>query len=271
MPSRLIDRSTDPQLLEFLRKPLEDLFKRDVQSEVDTEKAQQYANARRNDLYYAGKQYLWPMFDATGRITDWTSSGRNLRGFPAQTRTYDYNLNYYRGDGDKAIAILAQKPPTVKGMPNRPDDDAATRRSRIADLFANVMRSHWRMDELMRGMALSLWKNGTTFLYTPWVANGAKYGTTEEPIISLQPNFDAETGEPFMVPIQDGMRSYANGTVECFLATIFEVTTPFYIKGIWESPWLWYEFDMHRGALMATHPELRELLRNDGGTSSASS
>ncbi len=273
MPIQLLDRQRDKALLEFMRKGVEPLVTTYVQQDVDREKMLQYANARRNDLYYAGKQYVYPAFMANGTLVDYTSTG-NLITNPSQngsSRTYDYVLNYYRGLGDKAIAVLAQKPPTVKGMPDRVDDDAAVQRARIADIFAGIIRSHWNLDEMVRRIALNLWKSGTTFLYTPWVANAARYGTTVEPVIKLVKQFDPLTGQQIEIPVETGRQAYANGSVECEVATIFEVTTPFYVKSLAEAPWLWYEFDMHKGALMAAFPELKELLRNDGGMSTSSS
>jgi hypothetical protein len=278
VPIPLLDSKSDKKLLEFLRPGIDTLVTTNIHQDVDREKIVQYANARRNDLYYAGKQYIFPTFSAGGsQVVDYTSTGNLVTSAGTQGRTYDYVLNYFRGDGDKAIAVLSQKPPTVKGMPDRIDDDAAIRRSRIADLFAGVMRSHWRMEEIVRHIALSLWKNGTTFLYTPWVANASRYGTTVEPVIDLELQFDQTTGEEIMLPVPklnaDGsemVREYENGSVECVVGTIFDVTTPFYIKSLAEAPWLWYEYEMHKGSLMAAFPELREMLRNDAGTSSAS-
>jgi hypothetical protein len=270
---QLLDRQRDAKTLEFLRSGVETLVTTNIHQDVDREKIIQYANARRNDLYYSGKQYIDPMYGGSGnsQVVDYSSTG-NLIANPGglQGRTYDYVLNYYRGDGDKAIAVLSQKPPTVKGMPDRVDDDDAVRRSRIADVFAGIMRSHWRMEEIAREIALSLWKNGTTFLYTPWVANAARYGTTTEPVLELQMQYDPMTGQPVYVPVVNRMASYENGSVECIVRSIFEVTTPFYIKKLGEAPWLWDECEMHKGSLMAAFPELRQLLRNDNGSSDSS-
>jgi hypothetical protein len=84
------------------------------------------------------------------------------------------------------------------------------------------------------------------------------------------------------VPQQQGTKSYAKGSVEFTLATIFEVTTPFYARDIKDLPWLLYEYDEHKGRLLALYgddKDIRErLVGNDspypalgagGGSSSA--
>lgn len=302
-----MQNQTDARLLEELRGPLENLIVQDIHGDVDREKIVQYANARRNDLYYSGKQYIYPV-QTNGQTVDWSATTGNLvSNADPGGRTYDYCFNLIRGDGDKAIAVLAQKAPTIKAMPDRPDDSNATQRSRKADNLAGIMRSHWRIDEQQRHLALSLYKNGTTFLYTPWVANASRYGTTEEPVYDMvptpigEPYFQCvgcgssspmdsvecpqcgrplgpeDMREPAVEPMlkQVGSKKYANGSVELILASIFEVTTPFYIKNLSESPWLWYEYEVHRGSLMAIYPETREMFKgeqgHDGESASSSS
>jgi hypothetical protein len=272
VPIPLLDRQSDKKLLEFLAPGVETLITENVHQDVDREKIVQYANARRNDLYWHNKQYVYPVLGGNGsRSTDFTSTGNLIaKQGDVQARTYDYALNYYRGDGEKAIAVLSQKAPSIKGAPDRIDDDAAIRRARIADLFAGVMRSHWQVEEITRQICLALWKSGPAFLYTPWVANAARYGTTVEPVIDLELQFDPMTGQQVMVPVINGERTYENGSVECVVKTIYEVTTPFYIKNLAEAPWLLDECETHKGSLIAAFPELRELLRNDNGQTDTS-
>jgi hypothetical protein len=288
-------------LLEQLRPKLEALIASDIHTDVDRENVVKYANARKNDLYYAGKQYIYPT-KQNGQIVDWTASNGHLTSQAGDGgRTYDYVLNFIRGDGAKAIAVLSQRAVNVKAMSDREDDDAGRRRARIADTMARLMRANWRMDSMQRSLALSLWKNGTTFLYTPWVVNGAKYGTTSMPVLEMveqpggeafydcvqcgssSPESQAPMGscpqcatpfgeedrrepEPVQSLEQTGVKDYSNGSVELILATIFEVTTPFYIKDLSEAPWLWYEFETHKGALLSLYPQLREMFKSDSGS-----
>ncbi len=312
MPPRIdvLDGNSDPAMLEMVTPIVENLVRQEIEGDVDREKIIQYANATRNDLYYHGKQYLYPVRQ-NDETVGWSAVSGNLAAnspVPEVGRTYDYTLNYIRGDGDKAIAILSQKIPACKAVPNRQDDDQKARLSQKADIVAQALLPHWNMEEQMRRIALSLWKNGTTFIYTPWVSSSKKYGTTTLPIIKfdqsepgvpeyhclncgdatpapevdpMQPTCptcgapldqsDLRESEPLNVPVQDGEQTYPNGSVEFHIGTIFEVTTPFYSRGINDLPWLWFEREIHKAAAIEAYPWMRSKLRDDAMASAASS
>jgi hypothetical protein len=293
----------DPATVTPFRDPLENLVKQEITQDTDREKIVQYAMARRNWLYYRGKQYLYPVMGDGGQIADWsTIPGQLLAGGDKGTglsRAYDYVINEYRGLVDKAIAILAQKAPGLKAQADRRDDDAASRRARKADIIAGVFRSNWDIDTIIQDLALCLLIDGTTFLHTPYVANAQKYGSTTTPIVELQ---DKPAGEPYFecsncgarpsvtdvqetgtcpecgaplspedmrepdtmpMPTVTGEQQDANGSVECHVCDITTVSTPFYIKSLDDTPWLRWERELHKSLILATHPYLREWMRNE--------
>jgi len=265
-----------------------------VQKEIDREKVYQYAEARRNELYYRGKQHL-ALFTTEGGLADYrpvTAGGLSV-SFHSGSQVYDYVLNQFRGDIRKFVAVLGQRSPNVKGQPVVQGDEQHVRLARIADRAASFLRSVWSVDRAQRHLALALAKNGTTFLYTPWVADAFKYGSTSEPVYAEslrpagEPYFEcpfcggetstgaAEGGcaqcgqplnpanyrEPESLPYLEtiGQNNYANGCCELHVATIFTVTTPFYIRSLDEAPWLWYEYEEHKGRLLRTYEELRRF------------
>jgi hypothetical protein len=307
------------QLLEALKPDLTNMVKLDVRGDADPEKTYQYNQARRFEYYDRGHQYLAPQM-VDGQIADWTPIGTvryTDRG--ATTGRYDYVLNLMRGDKRKFVAVLGQRAPVVKCMPDRSDDETATRLARRADLEARKLYFAWDVERKQRNLANSMWKAGTTFGYTAFVTDKSKYGTVDEPILGLEdqqdgegyyrclqcgaeipeeqaqeagnicPNCAAPLGpESYMapqtsqIPQKQGTKSYAKGTVEFNLCTIFEVTTPFYARDIKDLPWLLYEYDEHKGRLLALYGDDRDirerLVANDspypalgagGGSSSA--
>lgn len=287
-----------------LKALLKGIIDDNVLQDIEREKLYSYQEARKNELYWRGSQYLYPIL--TGGITaDWsTTTGNPTYGLNEDERDqqYDYVLNVIRGDGRKFIAVLGQRGPNVKAEARRTDDESAVRRARKADIAAEYLRSCWQPEKIQRHLAMSLWKNGTTFAYTPWVANGEKYGTVNVPEIEAQPvaigepyyrciicgnetiqsmagspphcmsqtcpepgghKFqpqDLEDPETVSVPQVVGQRTYPKGSVECHLATIFEVTVPFYSRSIADCPWLWYEYEEHQGKLLAAFPDMRAKL-----------
>jgi hypothetical protein len=308
-PSDTLNAEGSVQMSEDqLKEILKGIITEHVCQDVDREKVYQYAEARKNELYFRGSQYLYPVL-LGGQTADWsvTSGTMGYNQSPDQRDAeYDYVLNVIRGDGRKFIAVLGQRGPNAKAEARRTDDEAAVRRARKADIAAEYLRSCWQPEKIQRHLALSLWKNGTTFAYTPWVANGEKYGTVDVPIIDAQP---VEIGEPYYrcvmcgsetpaslagtppscisstcpeltvsgkghpfqpqdlnkpptvdVPNVVGNRTYPKGSVELHLATIFEVTVPFYSRSIADCPWLWYEYEEHEGKLLAAFPDLRDKL-----------
>jgi hypothetical protein len=291
------------QIIGTLKDDLMNLVASDVRGDIDVEKVYQYAQAKKNVLYDKGRQYLVPQM-VSGQIADWTPLGNTKYSDQSTTRgRYDNVINRLRGDRKKFVAILGQRAPTVKCMPNRSDDEEAIRIARRADIEARRFYFDWEVDRQQRQLASNLWKISTTFGYQTYVADAEKYGTTDEPVYELKdqqgepgsfhcmqcgtdtpepestgtcPQCGAELTEDEYTPPQNdqvptvtGSKSYPKGAVEFALATVFEVTTPFYVKSIEELPWLLYEYDEHTGRILKLYPQLREKLKDDGGFTSS--
>jgi hypothetical protein len=285
------------ELLGALQESLLKLVQSDVRSDVDREKVYQYSQARRFELYDRGKQYLVPQM-VDNQVADWVPVGNTRYDKQNVSKgRYDNVVNRLRGDRKKFVAVLGQRAPTVKCMPDRSDDEEAVRISRRADIEARRFFFAWDVERHQRNLASALWKTSTVFGYTAYVADAEKNGTVDEPVYELQeqevgpgsyhcmqcgtdtpedqsqgncpscgaPLTDDEHIPPqtSQVPAQTGMKTYAKGNVEFALATIFEVTTPFYAKTIEDLPWLLYEYDEHTGRILALYPELREKLKDD--------
>jgi hypothetical protein len=274
---------------------------------VDREKIFQYAVVRRNDFYYRGNQHLAPTFSGSGELVDFKPINGQTQmvsnqGGGKNAVVYDYVINNFRGDLRKFVGVLGQKSPNVKARPNWASDETGIRRANIANDCASYLRSQWNGDAANRYLVLSLGKNGSTFLYTTWVADGDRYGTHSEPIWGMEPQKvspdvyhclfcgtdtpgtpevapicsnptcrqslgpeDFRPGEIQQVPAVVGSKDYPNGSVELFVHSPYDVTTPFYVKDLEHCPWLWLEFEDDAATLVARYPGrgLEEMLGED--------
>jgi hypothetical protein len=292
-------------MLQDAKTAVERLVSEHVKGDIEKEKVYQYSEARRHESYWRGLQYLKPVV-RDGVVVDYTPSGVVNPGTNQVQDQYNTVVNVIRGDGRKFVAVLGQRSPNVKAAPDRSDNETMIRRSRKADVAAQFLRSAWKVDSKHRHLAMSLWKNGTTFGYTSWVTDRHKYGVTKEPQIEFVdkavgegaytcvqcgasvpesqmqgvcPGCGSGIGpesymEPEMVPVPEvtSVQEFDNGCVELRICSIFTVTTPFYIENLHEAPWLWYEYEEHKGSLMSAFPELEsmrldEASASDSGTS----
>lgn len=259
---------------------------------IDREKIQQYAICRELDFYYRGVQYLVPTLNGSGDVVDYkpVASQMPLANGKQQEVVYDYVVNNFRGDMRKFVGVLGQKSPNVRAMPSWSSDDTGTRRANIATDCATYLHSQWDVDAAHRYVALSVGKNGTTFIYTPWVADADRYGEREEPVwgtkteqitpdafhcqmcgvdtpgsMEMPPpacigcgaplgpqNFTP--GETQDVPAIVDTKTYPNGAVECSIHSPYDVTTPFYVKDLEHCPWLWLDFEDDSAYLASKFP-----------------
>lgn len=296
--ARIVGDTSDDNntVISQLSDSLKTLITSDVRGDVEREKMYQYALARKHELYWRGDQFLIPMVSEGGLIVDWSPITGNVRynDADAQTSLYDYVVNDFRGYGRKFCAVL-QNPPNCKAQPNRKGNQEDERRARKAQEVSDQITSLWKLGEINRSLAMSLFKNGTTFLYTPFVANPDRWGYSYEPIMEMRdvqispptlncpqcgnivpmgedmpPTACPRCGRPFgpadirdgqtaQIPEIVGRQKYANGAVECHVCNIFTVTAPFYAKTLRDAQYLYYEYEEDKGALLAAYPKLRDI------------
>lgn len=290
------------QLIKLLSEPLKKSIETDVSGDSDSDKIQQYANARRNYLMYRGFQFLGPVWGNDGNA-DFQSVGGGFAGgggVSANSGSYSYHNNIFRGNGRKFIAVIGQRAPNVTAMADDPDSDRGERASRSANKLNAILDSWWNVDERNMEAAEIVWTMGPAFIYTPWNADGSLYGFREEPVYEpssvasgdsqwhcIQCGSDqppgpdgncAQCGEPMGpesqqpaesldYPKPSGTQKYPNGQVECHVTNVLYVTTPFYTRELRRCPWLKYEKEEHKGPLLKAFPRLRAKLGEDGGWS----
>jgi hypothetical protein len=287
---------------------LKALVDKNCRDAIDREKIFQYAVCRRNDFYYRGNQHLVPTFSGNGEVVDFkpvnsqmllASNQQNAK----QRVIYDYVINNFRGDLRKLVGVLGQKAPNCKARPSWASDDTGCRRSNIATDCASYLHSQWDTDSANRYLVLSLGKNGTSFIYTPFVSDGDRYGTRQEPVWGTQPQkvspdgyhcmfcgtvtpgdqqnppsrcsnpaclaplgpTDFVPGETQDIPAIIDQKEYSNGAVELSIHSPYDVTTPFFVKDLEHCPWLWLDYEDDAASLVSqfNSPELLEDLRRE--------
>lgn len=262
------------QLLAIFKDSLSKLIKEDVSQDVEPEKLWQYRQASKNDLYWRSLQYVSPHLFENG-VSAFSSVGSPIAGSGSEgqaTGLYDYVSNIYRGYGRKFVGAVGLRAPNVKAVPDDPNDEVSQKRSRNADVAAQILGSKWDVDQRNLELAMHLWKSGTTFGYTPWVTNGAKYGKTDSPKLESRTVSIGDQGETVDAPEIVGTSSYENGSVEFHLCNIFTVSCPFFAHDLTDTPWLSYEYDEYKGKLLQAHPEMRDRgsLENFGDDTASS-
>lgn len=307
-PPQAQREATATDIIKRYETNLKSLTDKQIREAIDREKLFQYAMVRRNDFYYRGNQHLVPTYIGTGDVIDYKPVNNQMllkSSNPNVTNStiYDYVINHFRGDTRKFVGVLGQKSPNVKARPAWERDESGNRRSAIANDCAMYLRQQWDAEAANRYLVLSLAKNGTTFIHTPWVADAERYGTHEEPIWGAQEQkiepdgFQCKfcgtltPGNPQMMPPQCsnpacrmplgpedfregateqvpgiiGSKTYANGSVELHIHSAYDVTTPFYIKDLEHCPWLWVDFEEDAAVLASRYPNrgLEEDLESD--------
>ena len=78
---------------------------------------------------------------------------------------------------NKLVAVIGQRAPNVKGAPRVPGNEDQVSRSKLSEQAAFILRSSWQAEDRQPEVVYSLATKGTTFAYTPVVADHDKYGT----------------------------------------------------------------------------------------------
>lgn len=293
---------------ERINEVILNLHKTYIKGKVDKEKIYQYAKSRMMNFYYRGFQNLSVVRTGGGEVVDFrpVSSGAlaliDKQGANSSERVNDYIINDFRGDVKKFEAILGQKSPNPTARPKWQSTDVPIQ---MLNDLASYLRAEWEVESSNRNIVQSLALNGTTFLHTPIVIDRNRYGETEEPVLDFVPmkiegNYmecpgcgertpseqrveglncsscgmplmpeDWREGETVEVAQQIGNKKYSNGSVGLGIYSCIEVTTPFWIKGIKQSPWLLLQYEDDPSCLVdkfggELEKDLLNGMNNDG-------
>lgn len=295
------------QLLALSKDKLKAAIEKHIDQDIEPEKVEQYRKARRNDFYYRGIFDIAPT-RISDQVVDYTQIGIPVSSDPRKTRELNYNFNITRGDFMKAIAVLGSKAPDCSAVPDDADDEDSYDVARRADLVDQKIARSVDLNEIQAELTLDLCTTTTTFIYTPWVVDGGKYGETSEPKLEEEqvpwgdPSYKCvhcgtetpvdegtETGmcaspgcgkplgaedlqEPQKVtlPSEQGTEDFANGGVEWYIKNIFSVSTPFFARKLKDAEWLRLEEEITPSQGMEIFPDISKELLERGENSETS-
>ncbi len=252
-----------------LEQALDEMILTQMFNDNATNKTLAYANMRKCDLYWNGKQFLSPVMDASGNVTDWTelppfgTDGRLaslMTGTTATRGRYDITENWVQGDGNKFVAVVGAKSPNPRCEPLNSKDTNAEALAKIANQILEALRKLWPVEAVHKQLCLHAWKDGTYFLHTPYEQSAEKYGyrvkqeQVAEPITVVQwqcsqcghAQSQASSAEPPacsgcqqpMVPVRETTETVTK-IVESrepgmapglYASSMYEVTIPFFLK-----------------------------------------
>ena len=287
----------------MVNKHIPDALKEALKSLVDdhcgigsvdqsAQKLDQYHEIRRNELYYSGEQYL------VQQGGEYVPLRVAADGSPTSTQAVssdEYVVNIYKGDVRKFVAVLGQKAPTVNAEAASALNDDHISRANTADNIIRHLYHAWDVPKKQLEIAYNLAVKSTAFIYTPWVVSKEKYGETTIPrfeevppteVLAINSCYDCNTEyegdaicptcgssnteelNPGQVienePEQVGEETYENGSVECHVLSALEVSTPFDVKCLAETPWLMYEREYNRASVLAAYPDHAETIKGAG-------
>jgi len=288
------------QIPDALKEALKDLIDTHCgigSVDQNAQKLDQYHEIRRNELYYQGEQYL--VRKVTGNGTEYVPLRIASDGTPTSgtgTSSDEYVVNIYKGDVRKFVAVLGQKAPTVNAEAASALNDDHISRANTADNIIRHLYHAWDVPKKQLEIAYNLAVKSTAFVYTPWVVSKERYGTTTipkfedvEPTVIPAVNIcydcsaeyegevectkcgsmNTEELSPSETvdnePEQIGEETFENGSVECHVLSGLEVSTPFDVKCVAETPWLMYEREHNKASVLAAFPEHAEVI-NAAGT-----
>lgn len=254
---------------------------KELELPVEANRQAQIALARRNYMYMEGKQYLAPQWSSDGRSWDWAQVQVDDKNGKKRKFASVYNIIY--ADGIKFIAVVGQRPPNMKAVPEDPMLPEHVNLASDANTAALHLHKQWNIRRRMKEIAFYLWSTGPVFLHTKYVSDAVRYGTEEVPRLSTRPEVIQPAGikctncgnvamandcpvcafplDPFYyqdaisveVPYQDGVEVYPKGGVDLGIKTVFDVGTSFGARTLEECDWLTDDAMESRWKLMSMY------------------
>ena len=285
-------------ILKIAKDALRDKITKLIDGDVEPEKVEQYRKARRNDFYWRGVFDIAPT-RVSDQVVDFTQigipTGSDRR---KDSDNLSYNFNIIRGDFIKAIAVIGSKAPDVSAVPDEADDESQLDIARRADLVDHKLTNSVDMDGLQAELMLDLSLTSTTFIHTPWVVDGDRFGWSEEPILEPeQSEFGqgaykcvqcgaetsseeaAQTGvcsnpdcrrpltpeeyqdpQQMTLPKESGTQRFPNGGVDFQIRNIFTASGPFFARKLKNCEWWRDEEDVTPSAIMEIFPDIDKSL-----------
>lgn len=275
------DEQEDP--IEALKEPLKTLVDEQIRQPVESDRLAIIRTVRRNLMFGKGEQFLVPKFDAETGVADWAPVESTLDQEEQKKIRFCYPINITRGDGQKFKAVVGNRPPNTKCVADDIEDNQLVQRARRGDAAKQILHKQWDAVSVQKELADNQWYTGPTFGHIGYVADGDRFGYSEEPNIGTEmqlqepgqyncSNCGARHPEPMCacgappeaqfkeddkyapVPVELGPPTrYANGAVELTIYNALHITVPFEAKALKECGFLICDEVLHKAPLLALY------------------
>lgn len=223
----------------------------------------------RNNFFWQGYHYIGPQVGAQNTTTWSPVAASGIAGATGDSgrRAYNSSLNFYKGDAKKLMGVLGRTPNATASAVNQ-RDDGAVGEAEDANSLLSELRWHWDVEVLNSYLVFFLWACGPVYGYTPFGADGRRFGITRIPRYRSE-STEVEPGFFMNLPVLDGYDEFANGSVSLILATDYDVIKPSRMKSLANCPWFIYEHEVHDATILSTYKEAKEHWTSVKGSSSS--
>lgn len=291
-----------PEVVEQILPSVETLLAEAVDMDYQAERILQLLRLQKSDAFDRGIQNVAPTMDDNGvvRMTPFGVS-TGSRDDQEGTRELDYNPRKTRSYRDKFVAVLGQRPfYNCTAEPNDPTSNTDRRGARQVNLLIQKFQNEWPLRKINNQLFFFLFKHGTALGKVRPVTDAKKFGTTDVPNMvpqeevlhpgghmcigcgglsegtTIDQTIDCPgCGAPlsamdYQPPItattiaQQGVKSYANTSIEVDLLNGYFYTVPFNVQSL-KTPWLIEECEKHKGEILKAIPNARKIVGNVAG------
>ena len=170
-------------ILKPFGEQLKQLVTEHILQVVDSSRQMLLLTSLRNELYWAGKQYLTfkSLDNGVSGVTLQPISvpgGRQSEGQINPQKTLSYTFNITRGDGQKFIAVVGQRQPYVNVVAKDPHNPDSIEAAADGDAVTRYLEDLWDTRSLQKDVARTIWRTGPQFARVV-LHRDSKYGEIE--------------------------------------------------------------------------------------------
>ncbi len=287
---------TEQEILKEIGEPLKNAIWKDLEMPAEANRQAQIQIARRNQLYFEGKQYLVPVMAGDGRSWDWKPV--TAESNTGEKKQFASTYNIIQADGLKFMSVVGQRAPNMKAVAENHMEQGQVLNAKRNNIAIRHLHRQWKAKGRIKDIAFYLWTVGPVFLHTQYVVDGHRYGTIDVPEIEdreiiMRPSgmrcddcgtiaeglqcptcgapMSMASWEPdwrMNVPVQVGTKQVPRGDIDLKIYTCMEVGVPFGATSLEECDWLSLDLMESPHRLKAMYGD-EAMTDADGGVSAA--
>lgn len=256
------------ELIKLVESPLLDAISKELEMKEEVNRQTQIAMARRDTLYMAGKQYLYPTFSRDGRTLDWKQVDGDGSDKSNKKRHFANTFNIIYADGIKFVSVVSQRQLNMKCVPDDPMVQQQVMTCKEGDAAIAHLNRYWNTQRKAVEISHHLWATSAVYLNTEYATNKRLHGSISVPQFEYVPEelfpagyvctncgtvamanecpacqmplspLNYQDAISIEVPYANGVKEYPKGNVDLNIYTTFEVSHSFAAKSRDDMDWL---------------------------------